>query len=201
MISIHATHTGGDADFATEKRCAAISIHATHTGGDLAGHCTSAELRNFNPRHPYGWRPGVMGLLIRFKPFQSTPPIRVATLVERRVINDPRDFNPRHPYGWRQAGQKRHRRLKKISIHATHTGGDRSQVERPLTMRNFNPRHPYGWRRRCQRLRSDSRNFNPRHPYGWRHDGAQIMEYAFIFQSTPPIRVATDSGGGRCPAR
>ena len=34
MISIHATHTGGDSDAVVLHPVIRISIHATHTGGD-----------------------------------------------------------------------------------------------------------------------------------------------------------------------
>ena len=148
-----------------------ISIHATHTGGDLTTM----------------W-PCLAGL------FQSTPPIRVATIGYPKVSEADRYFNPRHPYGWRPyrvfappspnrfqstppirvatwaAGQMLQAYL--ISIHATHTGGD------------------------CQGIAPTphSSDFNPRHPYGWRPGFAFPHTAIGVFQSTPPIRVATLRG-------
>ena len=58
-ISIHATHTGGDAVWLAVRRYIRISIHATHTGGD----CMLLRKRLTGAK------------------FQSTPPTRVATVV------------------------------------------------------------------------------------------------------------------------
>ena len=57
-ISIHATHTGGDFRNVKFLRRHNISIHATHTGGDDHLPFLFILTNNFNPRHPYGWRPG-----------------------------------------------------------------------------------------------------------------------------------------------
>ena len=57
VISIHATHTGGDGIAGAETGAArVISIHATHTGGDARVVLKVTEVKYFNPRHPYGWR-------------------------------------------------------------------------------------------------------------------------------------------------
>ena len=79
-----------------------ISIHATHAGGDQSEALrTAATSKDFNPRHPCGWRQkGGMFLLV-LSTFQSTPPMRVATS------------------GMSLAEQEGF-----ISIHATHAGGD-----------------------------------------------------------------------------
>ena len=58
---------------------------------------------DFNPRHPYGWR-----LLLNPAPIPH------------------RNFNPRHPYGWRLGATRKTYFVNAISIHATHTGGDRT---------------------------------------------------------------------------
>ena len=101
-----------------------ISIHATHTGGDQIMLTFRSGRRNFNPRHPYGWRPyphfsqccivlfqstppiRVATYFVLAPPnpnrFQSTPPIRVATWTYQQGNAHQLDFNPRHPYGWRQ---------------------------------------------------------------------------------------------------
>ena len=124
VISIHATHTGGDGSHGPAKIIRGISIHATHTGGDNKANNIAVLRKNFNPRHPYGWRP------------DAGPGGATTT----------GNFNPRHPYGWRLSplpgvmirmifqstppirvattGGPRLRRIWNISIHATHTGGD-----------------------------------------------------------------------------
>ena len=146
-----------------------ISIHATHAGGDFNKMLTPAEKNNFNPRHPCGWR------LQRLAGFGV--PLW--------------DFNPRHPCGWRHLTSiskvhltkfqstppmrvatvlgKIKQEKRKISIHATHAGGDDKQCLFCYNIFNFNPRHPCGWRQ--QRWKS------------WLT--------SMSFQSTPPMRVAT----------
>ena len=80
----------------------AISIHATHAGGDLDMIQLQVEPdKDFNPRHPCGWRPPPILTISWTSTFQSTPPMRVAT---------------RQKHQQAQQGQ--------ISIHATHAGGD-----------------------------------------------------------------------------
>ena len=103
VISIHATHTGGDNTIFYVMVTETISIHATHTGGDIYNFFICHDGKNFNPRHPYGWRHlHFYSILTVIIVFQSTPPIRVAT--NRLRCHGPvRNFNPRHPYGWRQS--------------------------------------------------------------------------------------------------
>ena len=145
-----------------------ISIHATHTGGDYSSTKTQRRRIHFNPRHPYGWRQirwCVFGFPLLFQStppirvatnmpeliylkilFQSTPPIRVATSLCSQQTRTSNNFNPRHPYGWRPGFSPGLRmvttfqstppirvatrlrqtaaRRNTISIHATHTGGD-----------------------------------------------------------------------------
>ena len=100
--------------------------------------------------------------------FQSTPPIRVAT--------------------WRYWRENQFRR---ISIHATHTGGDHTATSRwRLCQISIHATHTGGdvlWI--CLLL--VRWYFNPRHPYGWRPDQWEQEKGDKTFQSTPPIRVAT----------
>ena len=168
-----------------------ISIHATHTGGDPMACLSRYSLADFNPRHPYGWRLGFFcffGLLS--------------------------DFNPRHPYGWRLGGMGLDGSRLFISIHATHTGGDISQpADRMRPQISIHATHTGGdaAEEKARRVRikisihathtggdghwematTMSRNFNPRHPYGWRQNVLTSKTQAALFQSTPPIRVAT----------
>ena len=79
-----------------------ISIHAPHTGRD-------SEV------------PGDSGAS---SAFQSTRPIRGATLRHQRRARRGRHFNPRAPYGARPGRYIVMREYKQISIHAPHTGRD-----------------------------------------------------------------------------
>ena len=145
-----------------------ISIHATHTGGDFHRSSAGRLYIYFNPRHPYGWRPWQRLKDTFLLAFQSTPPIRVATFIDRVSIFKRPDFNPRHPYGWRRHTDRHPVEGVPISIHATHTGGDTVCHAHRTSIKYFNPRHPYGWRRFAYRQIFRPTNFNPRHPYGWR---------------------------------
>ena len=123
-ISIHATHAGGDSVFVHENHSFNISIHATHAGGDRHRSAGTLSEKYFNPRHPCGWRQDINLSSIWFLPisihathaggdaissftlwlqklFQSTPPMRVATIYNFFICHDGKNFNPRHPCGWR----------------------------------------------------------------------------------------------------
>ena len=192
-----------------------ISIHAPLTGSDVflppffppfdyfnprspygerpARFSWLTSLLYFNPRSPYGERHGAACFLAHVDLFQSTLPLRGATIPDVR----------------RGPGFE-------ISIHAPLTGSDlrRMLVFAPVT--NFNPRSPYGERhiahhfclrrigfqstlplrgatRRLRPTECGIANFNPRSPYGERLQiivgRAQIKE----FQSTLPLRGATST--------
>ena len=236
-ISIHATHAGGDkgryasssarCNFnprhpcgwrpggdVTERVYTHISIHATHAGGDAGQTHLKHDQNYFNPRHPCGWRQSFCNIFPNKPRFQSTPPMRVATLSTVPPLSQPG-----------------------ISIHATHAGGDCRLAFPRLAQPHFNPRHPCGWRpllpcivavlmifQSTPPMRvatwlivvtaEQRQNFNPRHPCGWRpvkiagkvayihisihatHAGGDVSVHLMqsrssLFQSTPPMRVAT----------
>ena len=124
-----------------------ISIHAPHTGRDGCGLEWGAQLEYFNPRAPYGARRGKMKYLTSrkdisihaphtgrdlcacaqsgiFAPFQSTRPIRGATL-KRTRNGERRPFQSTRPIRGATPGQ--------------------GPLRPPES--NFNPRAPYGARR------------------------------------------------------
>ena len=80
-ISIHAAHAGCDIpknpliDYDT-----GISIHAAHAGCDVAYCISVAKNVHFNPRSPCGLRPYQQGINKLWSKFQSTQPMRAATL-------------------------------------------------------------------------------------------------------------------------
>ena len=108
--------------------------------------------KNFNPRSPCGERPRANVRKKFSLIFQSTLPMRGATLIMSAVIAP-----------W------------VISIHAPHAGSDKS----PHGPNVFN------------------RHFNPRSPCGERQPGGQSNQRALRFQSTLPMRGATDAKRGR----
>ena len=123
-ISIHAPHTGRDvrsilqisiSDLfqstrpirgATDTplqflwRCIDFNPRAPY-GARLCGLSCPMEQIYFNPRAPYGARLAVCGKQIRVRAFQSTRPIRGATLRWQESGILWQDFNPRAPYGAR----------------------------------------------------------------------------------------------------
>ena len=78
-ISIPASHAGGDAGDTFEYEFGLISIPASHAGGDPnCGEILGRHL-NFNPRLPCGRRPFQLPLKHLLMLFQSPPPMREAT--------------------------------------------------------------------------------------------------------------------------
>ena len=145
-----------------------ISIHAPLAGSDEAHHILSRTYKNFNPRSPCGERPSPRLQSIYGAIFQSTLPLRGATV------------------GLNQIAQ-----LVRISIHAPLAGSDavifhdgqqdfRFQSTLPLRgatergheygrhVLHFNPRSPCGERRGPRQLLAVTVDFNPRSPCGER---------------------------------
>ena len=122
-ISIHAPLTGCDADDATHRLVTDISIHAPLTGCDQQQILFIYAKADFNPRTPYGMRLYDCTDDVGATQFQSTHPLRDATLhllkqaleqlfqsthplrdaTRRFIIWDMflKNFNPRTPYGMR----------------------------------------------------------------------------------------------------
>ena len=171
-----------------------VSIHATLAGGDCEAPPTGMRRWCFYPRHPRGWRRGLLRERTTGAKFLSTPPSRVATLFSGFANNSGRCFYPRHPRGWRPSECR----------------------DEKDSQNSFYPRHPRGWRRaeadfidtRLQQFLSTPPSrvatcflvsnykrincFYPRHPRGWRRDGRACMDARSLFLSTPPSRVATE---------
>ena len=126
-ISIHAPHAGSDTGPAISSTCSANfnprspcgeRRHATGTMG-LPGDFNPrspcgerprvavdlADFLNFNPRSPCGERLGIWYFSISSLEFQSTLPMRGATIVFGHQ-QFPENFNPRSPCGERQSNKK-----------------------------------------------------------------------------------------------
>ena len=124
IISIHAPHAGRDYPRKPVSHGdGAISIHAPHAGRDQERSCRTCRSRNFNPRAPCGARHEGAKKMLTENIFQSTRPMRGATLF---------------PSSCRKRGN--------ISIHAPHAGRDSKIVVSISTITNFNPRAPCGAR-------------------------------------------------------
>ena len=210
FISIHAPHAGSDYAAVCIANAVMISIHAPHAGsdGELCWDAKSPHDFNprspcgernvpilqsrcdFNPRSPCGERLYSAIALAMLEIFQSTLPMRGATIW---------NFVPILIY--------------KISIHAPHAGSDElffqfdsfvldfnprspcgerlTEGHGPLVAYNFNPRSPCGERPQIARQRRRHRHFNPRSPCGERLESGSPLVWLKAFQSTLPMRGAT----------
>ena len=146
-------------------------------------------------------------------PFQSTRPLRGATMASDISCMVMCYFNPRAPCGARPPGNPWSRRpahfnprapcgarhgtfvsvhgYSAISIHAPLAGRDLEPTSPPMRPPNFNPRAPCGARHEQTADAQIRVDFNPRAPCGARRLelGAGLEELAF--QSTRPLRGAT----------
>ena len=170
----------------------AISIHAPHAGCDTTGYVDVLPLVDFNPRTPCGVRPlpsadklrkisisihaphagcdpSTLTTTMTEFIFQSTHPMRGATLIMGIFYHPDYYFNPRTPCGVRQEPADEEALHNAISIHAPHAGCDHIRNLRKILFLNFNPRTPCGVRR------------------------IKCIDYlaSNIFQSTHPMRGAT----------
>ncbi len=168
---------------------------------------------NFNPRLPCGRRPSSASSNTTDISFQSTPPMREATAIIMKGMGLPiisihashaggdrsgsmrfmrsNNFNPRLPCGRRLPADQ-------SPISAAHFNprlpcGRRLGITKGLLLwRYFNPRLPCGRRRTTWKHPNASSHFNPRLPCGRRRCCGKIQCGWERFQSTPPMREATD---------
>ena len=164
-ISIHAPHAGSDiVPFLCTSLLIPISIHAPHAGSDLYNHSGQDHELDFNPRPPCGERPEPRLCLLSVILFQSTPPMRGATVsVQPACLGI------------------------KISIHAPHAGSDCVALGAVFVLVDFNPRPPCGERPLCVPIFDLLCNFNPRPPCGERPQSVNSLAVAFVnFNPRPP---------------
>ena len=137
--------------------------------------------------------------------------------IVRRALRDKMFyFNPRTPCGVRHLANSSMSACVAISIHAPHAGCDTGRVHSRSRICNFNPRTPCGVRRECayiadfvytisihaphagcdanaQRARCSIGDFNPRTPCGVRPHVLLADSSHLLFQSTHPMRGATNT--------
>ena len=146
-ISIHASHAGCDMLLSYCRKAKNISIHASHAGCDFALFYLTMIFYQFQSTHPM--RDATLissSTYIDSLKFQSTHPMRDATVYFfiRRTINA--YFNPRIPCGMRLA--KGDSSTNATKFQSTHPMRDATLM--PLGARQrvqyFNPRIPCGMR-------------------------------------------------------
>ena len=174
-VSIHAPHAGCD-DYQYRRHADyRISIHVPHAGCDSFQWCFSCWNKYFNPRTPCGVRPRREKIRRPCGAFQSTHPMRGATIISTAVtlttvfqsthpmrgatvltiatMIRPRHFNPRTPCGVRHNSMDNY--SDGLAFQSTHPirGATFSMKPAKMEVIHFNPRTPCG-----VRLRSDTPN-------------------------------------------
>ncbi len=144
-----------------------ISIHAPHAGSDSRGRDEPPHPGDFNPRSPCGERQAMTETAQQPNTFQSTLPMRGAT-VSLSLVNIFRLFQSTLPMRGATPRELEQKGFIDISIHAPHAGSDAGSKHRKHLHADFNPRSPCGERLLVSHRRSSSSNFNPRSPCGER---------------------------------
>ena len=127
-----------------------------------------------------------------FREFQSTRPMRGATRGPGFAGGVPSDFNPRAPCGARLKINIMLAVAQDISIHAPHAGRDLAGSSVPPRVHHFNPRAPCGARLQAL-IGTVPAGFISIHAPHTGRDGENGAGHAagHGFQSTRPIRGAT----------
>ena len=122
-----------------------ISIHAPLAGCDGKGICSVFVLFNFNPRTPCGVRRPHLYAASPSIVFQSTHPLRGATISSSSIASPFVYFNPRTPCGVRHIFF--FNRFAFCIFQSTHPlRGATACRSRRSSLRHFNPRTPCGVR-------------------------------------------------------
>ena len=145
FISIHAPLTGSDYIHFSVCRKMYISIHAPLTGSDFRANLIALACKYFNPRSPYGERPILYHIFFANQGFQSTLPLRGAT-VAAVCYNGYASISIHAPLTGSDASLDCGVNSQGISIHAPLTGSDLIRNTPATQALNFNPRSPYGER-------------------------------------------------------
>ena len=205
----------------TRSRCcpggACISIHAPRAGSDFPRPLSRVWPPYFNPRSPCGERRAVRFAARLTDSFQSTLPVRGATirivsgpLIGKISIHAPRagsdtltpeatieptDFNPRSPCGERRESVPVDKTAEAISIHAPRAGSDDTGIPHASRKTNISIHAPRagsdGMPHRNTKLKC---YFNPRSPCGERrHEGLDVDAIVRISIHAP--RAGSDRNG------
>ena len=172
------------------------------------------EDSHFNPRAPCGARHEGAKKMLTENIFQSTRPMRGATLFPSSCrkwgnisihaphagrdskivvsISTITNFNPRAPCGARPGRSGGFGSDGRISIHAPHAGRDYMKRQMIIIVCYFNPRAPCGARRWISENQAESVYISIHAPHAGRDDVMSVEDVRnHAFQSTRPMRGAT----------
>ena len=145
-----------------------VSIHAPRAGRDHATTPPSCPPHCFNPRAPCGARPDASLYIPPMRLFQSTRPVRGATLYLHFFLLF-HVFQSTRPVRGATTSAARCQQRICVSIHAPRAGRDPCNRCAHVDSPRFNPRAPCGARRWWRGMMCWCRCFNPRAPCGARH--------------------------------
>ena len=168
-----------------------ISIHAPLAGCDDACAGRRPHNRYFNPRTPCGVRRPVAGTLMAALPHFNP---RTPCGVRQKLVADKAavwTFQSTHPLRGATIYACSKSAAECISIHAPLAGCDAQSGDIRRTLPHFNPRTPCGVRPDGADLYGMRYNFNPRTPCGVRRRPHCAPPRTARFQSTHPLRGAT----------
>ena len=163
-ISIHAPLAGRDGRLRVDRLRDLISIHAPLAGRDRCpAQCFPHEAISIHaPLAGRDEHPSPRRLL--FGKFQSTHPLRGATVLLRISILPKRLFQSTHPLRGATIKGKAGGKARIISIHAPLAGRDLTMAKFRLSTGHFNPRAPCGARRRRSTRRRPTTRFQSTRP-------------------------------------
>ena len=171
-------------------RLRSISIHAPRAERDQVDVEPGAEHADFNPRAPCGARLIQLRYWFSASTFQSTRPVRSATLAA--IVADlDAEISIHAPRAERDPCHRLPPLPAVISIHAPRAERDKLACVAFCCALNFNPRAPCGARPSRSWWKPSPRYFNPRAPCGARQTGRYLTSGGIRFQSTRPVRSAT----------
>ena len=167
-----------------------ISIHAPRAGRDSGLSVNIHKVSNFNPRAPCGARPSKSTKAITASTFQSTRPVRGATL-KPITANMIVEFQSTRPVRGATTPGKPPTLYPDISIHAPRAGRDNSGSSGWQLADDFNPRAPCGARPRFTWPAGYDTTFQSTRPVRGATLLSVLVYLIIIFQSTRPVRGAT----------
>ena len=141
-ISIHAPHAGCDVVVRQRRKVGAdISIHAPHAGCDCCCTCRTPASMYFNPRTPCGVRLLRPARSSAWRRFQSTHPMRGATVCSANDVSGA-VISIHAPHAGCDVKVALGEHQRRISIHAPHAGCDDDYTKAYARNSEFQSTHP-----------------------------------------------------------
>ena len=175
-----------------------ISIHAPLAGCDACGRSSQRRRKYFNPRTPCGVRQGFMYRGVDAVIFQSTHPLRGAT-VSPLVGMAMEDISIHAPLAGCDAAHQHHRGDRRISIHAPLAGCDRKNLVQHAPA-NISIHAPLAGCDAHHNAEAPNKSISIHAPLAGCDKSCERSQKRILrFQSTHPLRGATRQPTTFCP--